>query len=207
VIKQRVAAIIGIIAQADDRSEKVFGLLRSLKVSINQLATSTIITRSWIEMLCRDWFIGHYAESFVPLDPSWPGLETLVDAVGLVLSTDCDLKTLVLQTEMPLEDSLERVSYTCKDLVLFICDDGHAGIAYPGVEVGDTVSVVLGCSLPAILRSYPRDTYSWEVVSATAVAGLMRGGAIYGDNFPPHWRAILRGEDDLDNAVTRIDGI
>lgn len=59
---------------------------------------------------------------------------------------------------------------------------GLIGAASPGMQVGDTMCMILGGALPMILRRAPDNpTYStWNVIGQCNVPGIMNGEIIYG---------------------------
>lgn len=201
IVKQTVAAVIGPTTRDDKENATIFGLLRDLRTVASGLITPNIITCSWIETFCRDLLEATYAESYLPTHMSCFKFQLFVDAVQLVFSTECDLGTLEAQTRIPLKDLLAFMSSAWVDRTLFVCADGQAGISLQGVEVGHTISVLLGCHSPVILRPCLNDPCSWEVVSTATVVGLMRGEAVYGDALPEHWRAVQDQQTSLDNTA------
>ena len=61
---------------------------------------------------------------------------------------------------------------------LFVTDDSYLGLAPEEAQPGDEVSVLLGCSVPMLLR--PTDNGCYQVVGETYVQGLMDSEALLG---------------------------
>jgi hypothetical protein len=186
---------------------EVMRTLRRLMPTPNKLAALSMTMHCFTASFCSALLCGYHAESYLPQSFNFPELIVLIEAVLLVQSTDLDFETLQKQTHLPLQWILNTMLFTWTSYSLFVCDNGYVGCAYPGVQKGDTVSVLLGCMFPLILRPSPQsgveDPQTWEVVSVAMVAGLMNGEAIYGDKLPSHWRAVQHYRDN--NGSNRID--
>jgi hypothetical protein len=133
-------------------------------------------------MICSNVLCESFAESCHPQDASYPPLAAFIETVHLIQSSDSDYMTLKQQTTLPLLHLLTDIFDRCAGVYLFVCSNGHVGISYPGVRVGDTVSILLGCSYPMVLR--PFTSALWKVVSVAKLAGLMNGEAIHSDKLP-----------------------
>ncbi|KAF7536975.1 hypothetical protein G7054_g4080 [Neopestalotiopsis clavispora] len=62
-------------------------------------------------------------------------------------------------------------------------DQGYIGLAPHHARPGDSVSIIIGCKTPLVLRAVEdSDSPQWQVVGACYCPGLMFGEAIYGDS-------------------------
>lgn len=66
------------------------------------------------------------------------------------------------------------------DCRLITTDQGHIGMAPRGAMKGDVVAVLIGCSVPVILRK-PTGEQEYEVVGEAFMPGFMKGEAIGGN--------------------------
>jgi hypothetical protein len=167
-----------------DRCEAVLEFLRGVKPTTMELKALNVTYSRWVKISCSNVLNGSFAESYHPHNTSFPPLAAFVGAVRLIQSSNLNCIRLMERIALPLRRLLDDVFDSCAGRSLFICDNGHVGISYPGVLVGDVVCVSLGCSYPIVLRPlHQRSTIathlqSWEVVSVTKLAGLMNGEAI-----------------------------
>lgn len=65
--------------------------------------------------------------------------------------------------------------------VLFVTTTGFIGLAPYGTCAGDLIHVVLGASVPYVLRPRPDNT-GFELVGEAYVQGIMQGEALEMDN-------------------------
>lgn len=85
-------------------------------------------------------------------------------------------------------------------------DCGYIGLAPAGTQIGDIVSILLGCHQPIMLRpndSTDRCERTYSVVGACYVHGIMNGEAIYQDVDPLRYNAI--GQDENRPGTVHID--
>jgi len=71
-----------------------------------------------------------------------------------------------------------------------VSTEGHIGLAPGGAQVGDLITVLLGCPSPMILRA--KNNY-YQVVGETYCDGIMDGEAILG-LLPDHYQVVRRME-------------
>jgi hypothetical protein len=69
------------------------------------------------------------------------------------------------------------------DCRLVTTDQGHLGMAPRQAIKGDVVAVLIGCSVPVVLRE-SKDASGYEVVGEAFIPGLMEGQAIDGSKKP-----------------------
>lgn len=70
----------------------------------------------------------------------------------------------------------------------FSATKGRIGLAPAGTQVGDIVTVLLGCDYPVVLRRVNQaHPYKWLVVGVCYIHGLMYGEAIYQGKLPGHY--------------------
>jgi hypothetical protein len=77
---------------------------------------------------------------------------------------------------------LRRVRAVVWDRAFLETRDGLFGLGPPGMAEGDKICILLGCSVPVILRgcetSVERDHSMWKIIGEAFVYGLMDGKAI-----------------------------
>jgi hypothetical protein len=56
--------------------------------------------------------------------------------------------------------------------------EGLYGLAPSKAEIGDTICVLYGCSVPVVLRRHPKNKLAWELVGECFVYGMMDGEAM-----------------------------
>jgi hypothetical protein len=186
-----------------DRCAAVLKFLRKVKPTVTELVALNLTYSRWVEMFCSNILCESFAESYHPEDASYPPPASFTEAVHLVQSSESDYVTLERQRTFPLLHLLTDMFDRCAGVSLFVCDNSHVGISYPGVRVGDIVSVFFGCSHPIVIRPLLQRSastpQSWEMVSVAKLAGLMNGEAMYGNRIPRHWRPVRRREVDHDH--------
>ncbi|KAK3378337.1 heterokaryon incompatibility protein-domain-containing protein [Podospora didyma] len=83
---------------------------------------------------------------------------------------------------------------TADNLASMTTQEGYFCIAPPGAEAGDRVCVLLGCSLPLLLRPVRGTNCDFQVVGPCYIHGFMDGEALLGAFPSPSWRMeIWRG--------------
>jgi hypothetical protein len=86
--------------------------------------------------------------------------------------------------------------------VLFKTTMGYFGVSSRTVKLGDTVSVLLGCSLPTIFRRQSKDQHLF--VGCSYIHGIMAGEVLLGP-LPAGWKAISLGDGQSDFQQRFID--
>lgn len=155
--------------------------------------------QSMLDAYCRTFTRDCFFETWYPAGHSMSGnkkepFDQLKGALLKIWSMDEELTELHNLAKDPLIEKFIRASYCCLETCFFCTKDGYIGLAPPDIELGDIISVILGCDYPVILRKDPSSTTEpdgtrWKVVGACYTNGLMSGEAIHG-SLPSHYRAV-----------------
>ncbi|KAH8591907.1 heterokaryon incompatibility protein-domain-containing protein [Bisporella sp. PMI_857] len=116
---------------------------------------------------------GDKARSGLRAPRGWRGLEALEE--GIDIPNDFRLGPEVadeVRREAWVGDALQAVALRSHRRSLIITKTGYIGLGPPEVQEGDLVSILLGCSVPVILR--PKGE-SWWFVGESFVCGIMDG--------------------------------
>lgn len=92
---------------------------------------------------------------------------------------------LPLESPMDLTDNdmVEIITYFCVDRQLLLTERGYFGLAPGEARVGDTVSCLLGCGVPFILRrseACSDNAERYELIGESYIYGLMEGEGLEG---------------------------
>ena len=171
VIPTEIAGIqtIPVLKTYTDIAQVVVSLIAK-NTSEGQDIRDCEILDAYCRTLCANCFSG----CLVPIYPGFPsfneGSQTLHDLLDSKLN-------------MPIftpvnEKYLGCVGTTLRGRTFFTTADGRIGVSARETQPGDQVCVILGCSLPLILRSTERGQY--QIVGNCYVHGIMDGEALLG---------------------------
>jgi hypothetical protein len=164
----------------------VANVVRDL-VLINVLDGQHIREGGMLDAYCRLLCDNRLSGRFVPPRTEYPSFSAsrvvLRDLIGLRL----DLYDLPSAAQK----YLNFVRQALHGRTFLRTKDGHIGLGPPGAQENDQICVILGCSLPLILR--PNSSGQYWVVGSCYVHGLMNGEALLGP-LPTHYESIRRVE-------------
>lgn len=89
---------------------------------------------------------------------------------------------------------LMAAAFTCDDRAFVMLENGHVGLAPTSAQVGDIMTVFLGCWSAMVLRPIQNDRY--KVVGEGYCQGVMSGEALLGE-FPGNFRLVKRYHGSL----------
>lgn len=152
--------------------------------------------QSMLDAYCRTFTGDRFFETWYAAVKGYEEetFDKLKETLWKIWSMDEDLTELNNLATDPLIETFIRKCSSCWESCLFITKDGYIGLSPPVIELGDIISVILGCDFPVILRKDPSSTTEpdgtrWKIVGACYTNGLMSGQAIYG-SLPSHYRAV-----------------
>ncbi|KAF1921571.1 heterokaryon incompatibility protein-domain-containing protein [Ampelomyces quisqualis] len=207
-VKEIIAANLGLNSSTEEGCQSLVNILRRLKPTAEELSARCGTSRAWVQMLCSIIASFRYAESSRPPNPLLPRFEQFVDLVETICFTDITTTELRQRKDLRLNKILPIFRHAWLGFTFFKCYDAYIGLAFPGVQKGDLVSVLFNSQYPVLLRSCPGPLLdgpkAWEVVSVAMVADLMEGEAIYGCNALSHRQAV-RCEKEVFDMSGLID--
>lgn len=153
--------------------------------------------QSMMDAYCRTFTRDSFLETWYPekrYGIEAPSFDQAKEALWKIWSMDEEMTEIYDLEDDPLIVSFIRYCRSCYECCFFTTKDGYVGLASPDAELGDIISVILGCDYPVILRkdcpsTTEPDETTWKVVGACYTHGLMSGEAIYG-SLPSHYRAV-----------------
>jgi hypothetical protein len=186
--------------------DEVLQVLRNISASIPIRDDQSDLPFSCIERYCRALIGDQFSDSFEPPREDRPALGVCIDFLKSIWSSTKRWNELEESADILFHPRL-YLDYCHLQLVgrcFFRGTDGCIGVAPIGTLPGDSVSVLLGCTFPVVLRpsSSPKTISAWQVVGVCYAEGLMKGEAIYGDKLPSHYRPVSQ----TDRYSDLIDG-
>ena len=142
------------------------------------------ITNSKIESLCRTIFRNIFSDNFIPHTKIYPDFQGIVQHMTDYLKSS-------LEGSIPKSVSYMRfarhVLYMMHGGKLIKTSNGSFCFGPRDIRVGDIVCVILGCSIPLILRHDGASCYT--IVGECFVDGIMTGEALLG-KLPGNWSFV-----------------
>ena len=173
--------------------------IESVILEIQRLAPHGILERSYpgggtvLAAYCHTICASHFSDGFLPLRKDLPQLQQSRDFLSTILQP---AKNRIPDTSPGTEarEFLGRARYVCDQRSFIETREGYIGLAPQVAQPGDHVCVLLGCSIPMLLRPAPNLQY--QVVGACFIYGLMQGEAFLGP-LPDPYRVIEIYEEIL----------
>lgn len=130
------------------------------------------------QMLCRVLCRGNLMELDLPFDPR--DRSSKLDRLKMTRNLCLETPAYQHHVEQPSVDeyTVRLFANHLGDQNLFITDDGNLGLGPSAIQIGDQVSVLLGCNTAIVLRS--DDDMSFKVVGPAYLDGVMDGEALLG---------------------------
>jgi hypothetical protein len=97
----------------------------------------------------------------------------------------------------------EYIRYFGRDRSLYVTSEGHYGLGPQTIENGDCIAVLLGGSLPAVLRLNGPYQYQWCLVGKTYLDGFGDGESILG--LMPDGIEVVTCLDDNIESLAYLD--
>lgn len=153
-----------------------------------------------LDAYVRTFTLDQFAETYSPATTSYPGFAE---------STEL-MTRLIYRAEgsPPIEDEerlMDRLEDVFSGRLLLETRKKYIGLVPPSALPGDKIYVILGCSLPMILR--PADSGHYNVVGACYVCGLNDGEAVLGP-MPQGYRFVQMwdGEGYVESFINEETG-
>ena len=166
---------------------------RKLIANIRRIAPCDILRGSYTgggslmtaycKTLCADSFGDGHFPPRIDLPQFQPSLDFLsaILQLGKNPVPDCSPGTQI-------ELYLDYIQAVCRDRLFVKTGEGYIGLAPKSAQPGDLICIILGCSLPLLLR--PTSNAHHQVVGPCYVQGLMEGEVLLGP-IPEQYQALF----------------
>ena len=148
---------------------------------------------SLIDALTGNFWCNRFSEMTRPPVANWPPFERSRGLVLMILRN----KEWVPQRWPGTDESkyLDAVLHFCAGRSFITTKEGYVGLAPKAAKPGDQICVLLGCSVPIVLR--PTSGFQFKVVGECYVHGLQQGQAFLG-GFSDDYQPLLMwdGQDE-----------
>jgi hypothetical protein len=181
----------------------VFAILRKLKPNPEQPATDSSTGRRWIDTFIMALLWNGVAEAFWPRRMDKPTLEQWTKALNVVWNSSMGYDAIDVETKTDIDPALRECFVNWRGLCLFNATNEFIGTAYPSVQEGDIVCVLIGCKWPVVLRQVlnASSEVTWKVVCICSVPGLMFGEFIYGVKLPSTYQPVRIIKYDVSQPI------
>ncbi|OTA60391.1 HET-domain-containing protein [Hypoxylon sp. EC38] len=155
---------------ADSTRDVIFEQIRELLLKVQ------VEKRYTVEDFARTIVIDRFTDTYDPPDDRYADMDTVKQLVELMIS-DYQFSPDDFGVSSPLSrilDGATQISGTR----LFLGTDSYLGISPESAETGDVICIVLGCSVPLLLRPLGNNTY--RLVGPCFVVGIKHGDDFLG---------------------------
>ncbi|KAL8865534.1 MAG: hypothetical protein Q9174_006834 [Haloplaca sp. 1 TL-2023] len=139
--------------------------------------------------LCVVLSAGSLSDAFIPSDTTRPSFSDVFDYLHRLYTWSLSESTEPHEMTSSSVLVIHVINSMINGRSLITTADGRLGLAPKGTVPGDTVTVVLGCDAPLVLRS--TGELSCQVVGACYIDGLMAGQALLGE-LPSKWTVVSK---------------
>jgi hypothetical protein len=184
----------------------VFAILRKLKPNPEQPATESGTGRRWIDTFLMAMLPLGVAEAFWPRRTDKLTLEQWTQVLNVVWKSSVGYDAVDVETKRDIDPALRECFANWRGLCLFNATNEFIGTAYPSIQEGDIVCVLIGCRWPVVLRQVlgASSEVTWKVVCICCVPGLMSGEFIYGVKLPSTYRPTKILNHDVPQPIDNL---